>query len=445
LSGTEYGAPIIPTSDDSRNCEFDINTMLQHEGLILSAHSYGRKPVVIYIDPFSHGHHADYLAFFKIVCERTGQVLKAWVPEDVWNQANSRALGVGCSDVLVRPVDATNFSKWQMMRLLEKIIAYAESEEDAIIVLALLDPFLLGFALRKLMARKSKVPWQGILFRDSYNFPEDEAPVSLARLKSIVKFQALRLALRNGANALLTHNSLSSASLCVPTIWLPNSMSSLNHLAEQAVEQQGNWPVRQEPPKIDNRLRLFCFGVVTRRKGLVEFCRGLLMLENRDLERIEFKIMGEMPRTRNSPQGYVMTLRNVVQRLNDRGALVEFVGTYVSDRAIDEGLRWCDVVVAPYIGHVGSSGLINIAAQYGRPVIAQSSGQVGTEVRGHDLGVTIDARNSRDIVAAIQCFLAGTFQLGDKMDQYRRRRTYSRALDIATKALANTRTLCPAE
>jgi glycosyltransferase involved in cell wall biosynthesis len=125
--------------------------------------------------------------------------------------------------------------------------------------------------------------------------------------------------------------------------------------------------------------------------------------------------------------------------------LVEFVGTYVSDRAIDEGLRWCDVVVAPYIGHVGSSGLINIAAQYGRPVIAQSSGQVGTEVRGHDLGVTIDARNSRDIVAAIQCFLAGTFQLGDKMDQYRRRRTYSRALDIATKALANTRTLCPAE
>ena len=54
----------------------------------------------------------------------------------------------------------------------------------------------------------------------------------------------------------------------------------------------------------------------------------------------------------------------------------------------------CDVVLLPYLGHFGSSGLQVRAAGAGRPVIASDEELVGRLVREHGLGPVFPSGNA---------------------------------------------------
>ena len=64
-----------------------------------------------------------------------------------------------------------------------------------------------------------------------------------------------------------------------------------------------------------------------------------------------------------------------------------------------------DVVSVAYINFYSSSGVIGLAAQHNKPVIATKFGVVGDLTREYKLGLTVDGHNTTEIKEAMQYFL----------------------------------------
>ena len=78
---------------------------------------------------------------------------------------------------------------------------------------------------------------------------------------------------------------------------------------------------------------------------------------------------------------------------------------YVSDAERDAWFDVADVVLAPYLRHAGSSGVLMLAAAHRKPVISQDFGLMGHLVREKRLGLAIDTFDPKVIAQAMRGFL----------------------------------------
>ena len=96
------------------------------------------------------------------------------------------------------------------------------------------------------------------------------------------------------------------------------------------------------------------------------------------------------------------------------------------DRVLDEAafaatFRAADVVCAPYLRHVGSSGIVGRAAYVGAPLLASDYGWVGEATRRYELGVTADTDDPAALVTAVHSAagLAGTDTRTEASESFR--------------------------
>ena len=87
----------------------------------------------------------------------------------------------------------------------------------------------------------------------------------------------------------------------------------------------------------------------------------------------------------------------------------------LTNRLLDEvtfsaTFRAADVVCAPYLRHVGSSGIVGRAAYVGAPLLASDYGWVGEATTRYELGITADTRDAPALMVALHAAaaLAGT-------------------------------------
>lgn len=351
-------------------------------------------------------------------------------------QRHSQALSGTAAAVgtLVEPVELTLGTSAQHSRLLEDATTFAQHENAAFVLFATLDRFVRPLAIRAARTSPMPIPWIGILFHDSFNFPTDERRRVRALLKSYLRLKMLRLAMRGSDASLLTLNAAWRARLPISPTWLPDTLSSLDRMAQRAAATSNAWPLAQIPVKPRPSVRLLYFGIIHPRKGLLEFFDGLLRLSAAELSQIEIKAMGKVPKHGSS--SYRDALRRVIAQLIARGATIQLTEEHVSEEVLDEALRWCDIVLAPYINHVGSSGVINIAAQYGRPVITQGTYQVGQEVRNNDLGMAIDTTSPEAVATAVRRILSAGLHATQGMAHYKDARRPDKTFEIACSAFA---------
>ena len=78
---------------------------------------------------------------------------------------------------------------------------------------------------------------------------------------------------------------------------------------------------------------------------------------------------------------------------------------YVEDSELADWFTATDVVLAPYIGHVGMSGILLLAAAHRKPVISTPLGAMGRITQEYLLGPTADPSNPAELAQAIRCFL----------------------------------------
>jgi len=150
------------------------------------------------------------------------------------------------------------------------------------------------------------------------------------------------------------------------------------------------------------RVRFLLFGSLGRRKGIFALLQALHDLSVPDRQRIEVVVAGEIREASSDDLRRLRMLLTSAQQLD--GLQFRYVDRFLSDEEVIGELNACDVVLAPYAGHIGVSGVVLWAAVAGRPILTQESGWIGHVVRNQRLGVVCDTLSPRALGRAMMQF-----------------------------------------
>jgi glycosyltransferase involved in cell wall biosynthesis len=136
------------------------------------------------------------------------------------------------------------------------------------------------------------------------------------------------------------------------------------------------------------------FGGLQRRKGIIELLDALPQIDSRLRSSCAFVFCGE------GELSGVIAER--MPALRAQGIRIEFENRFLPEAELNRRLAESDVFLAPYQGHIGSSGVLYLAAAHKKPIITQNSDLIGMQVRHFRLGAAVDTADPRQIAAAIE-------------------------------------------
>ena len=168
--------------------------------------------------------------------------------------------------------------------------------------------------------------------------------------------------------------------------------------------------VPQDAPAGDGRTTLLMFGEISERKGCLKVLDAVAQLNPEDASRLRISIAGRIdPAVKDAVASRCADLKQ-----SRPEAEIELNDRYIPDEELYQRIAGCDAVLATYQNHVGSSGILVWAAQFGKPVISQSSGMMGAVVRRYGLGITCNSSDPSAIAASLsRCAQTGTGDLAD--------------------------------
>jgi glycosyltransferase involved in cell wall biosynthesis len=148
----------------------------------------------------------------------------------------------------------------------------------------------------------------------------------------------------------------------------------------------------------DGRKRFLMFGLITDRKGLLATLDALLLLSEADLDNTSLVVAGRIQKSIRSQA--LAKVENVRRR--SPAVDIEIRDRFIPDQELEELIKACDVVLAPYRRHVGSSGVLAMAAHFRRAVISQRYGLMGALVERYRLGMTCDPERTEDLADCLK-------------------------------------------
>jgi glycosyltransferase involved in cell wall biosynthesis len=164
--------------------------------------------------------------------------------------------------------------------------------------------------------------------------------------------------------------------------------------------------------KIAARLRLgipagrkmfLFFGDVTGRKGLWELIDSLATLTIEEIQLMCLAIVG------HAEPHVERRLAPMLEKLAATTSLsIRRRAAYVDEAELGDWFTAADIVLAPYVHHVGMSGILLLAAAYLRPVISQDFGAMGRLTRDYRLGLTVNPNDLSALAGAMRSFLGDT-------------------------------------
>ena len=78
---------------------------------------------------------------------------------------------------------------------------------------------------------------------------------------------------------------------------------------------------------------------------------------------------------------------------------------WVADAEIPRIFQAADIVIVPYVS-ASQSGVIALAANFGRPVIATRVGAITEQIRDQETGILVQPGSAEDLASAIDGLLA---------------------------------------
>ena len=265
--------------------------------------------------------------------------------------------------------------------------------EPASVLLTTLDLVQLGLATG--LRFQQPVSISGILMRPPLDAPQVEAR---QKLSTALKQALLRGVAHNphldGVFTLDPDAVAPLARLGLPTTYLPDPV-------EPPSPVMGPDAVRARfgvPP--GDRIAVL-FGSLEHRKGFTELLRALPLLPNDRAAGLTTLIVGRTYDDTRAP------LAAAIREARAAGAAVSFEEGFLSDTELAALVAASAVVLAPYQGHVGSSGVLLRAAAAGVPVLGPSTGQMAREIQRYQLGVPVDTSSPHEISRGLADALNG--------------------------------------
>ncbi len=253
----------------------------------------------------------------------------------------------------------------------------------------------LGMDLRGLGCRLS-----GIYFRPSFHYPGfgDARGGLRTRLLNVRKQIVLAAALRNPAFDTL---------FCLD----PYAAPRVRRLAPRRVRitalPDGVPLPEGPPPPLDRaawgappgRKIALMFGALDHRKGVLEAVAAFGRLAPETQRLWTLALVGAVA---EGARAEVHAAAAEARRTTETAIVLH--DAYVPEEAIDAWIGASDLVLLPYRGHVGSSGVLVRAAGWGKPVLGGDTGLVGEHIRRRRLGYAVDSSRPEAIAEALAAF-----------------------------------------
>lgn len=138
---------------------------------------------------------------------------------------------------------------------------------------------------------------------------------------------------------------------------------------------------------------LLFFGYIEERKGIFQALDALKHLPG-EMGPVRFIFAGRIdPDISERIQLKVKEVEPVIEFV--------FLDKFLTEPEVAAMFLYSDLILAPYQNHVGSSGIINIAARYHKPIITQNTNLIGDLIVKYELGTGVNTLNPHDISNAI--------------------------------------------
>lgn len=248
----------------------------------------------------------------------------------------------------------------------------------------------------RLLRLSAGATFSGILFRPSLHFGLLGAPARTFREK------ILRWRKRTLLRLLLTDRRLSTVfSLDPYAVEAINALHPRGEVCVALPEPLGLQSGSDVPALLrrakPERKTLLLFGALDTRKGLIVLLDAVEGLPQAAQERLTLVLAGKLVEESLRPR--------VEQALEHARLHVLFEDRFLDEAEILPLIEAVDLNVLPYVGHLGSSGVLVRAAHAGKPVIASDYGVVGAHVNRYGLGLTVDTNTPEALAEALARWL----------------------------------------
>jgi glycosyltransferase involved in cell wall biosynthesis len=149
---------------------------------------------------------------------------------------------------------------------------------------------------------------------------------------------------------------------------------------------------------IEKERKIFMlFGSLDKRKGIYQLLDAIKLLPIELCKSLCFLFVGSIS---DSDSATVKTLSEEISQ--SLPVQILMVNEFVPDLALPIYFQTADVILAPYQGHVGMSGIMLLSAAYQKPLILSDYGLTGHLGKKHRLGIVINSRHPSQIADAIR-------------------------------------------
>ncbi|MEM7533557.1 MAG: glycosyltransferase [Chloroflexota bacterium] len=188
-----------------------------------------------------------------------------------------------------------------------------------------------------------------------------------------------------------------------------NSNAHVRHLPDPVdLPSMGNVEhatINRQTLGIDEvRVVLLLFGLLNQRKGIYPLFEALSLLPKRIQNKITVLLVGHVDEEEQE-----QALAAIQQAQETSFAQIILHDKFIADEDIPHYFAMSDVVLTLYQRHVGSSGVLLLAAAAGKPVLSSSYGLLGEWVRRHELGKVVDSQNPDEIAQALKQLIGDVY------------------------------------
>lgn len=243
--------------------------------------------------------------------------------------------------------------------------------------------------------------YSGILFRPRLHLsPVGRARGVVERIKALRQYPYYALALSSRRLHLMW--TLDPFFPAYAARWLPGARK-VAFLSEETLfdapfdMSSDTIPDAPAHPAEDGRVVFLLYGVLKRRKGILNVLEACARLTPQEAARVELRLMGEVV---EEDRAAVRERREALAR-SCPDLRVSATDAFLSEDALRAEIHDADVILAPYVGHVGSSGVVHNAAACGKALIACREGLIGALVQRYQLGLAVDPDDAAALHAAI--------------------------------------------
>lgn len=352
---------------------------------------------LLVVAPSSDGHHPEYVRWTVEGALRHGiETVTVAGPTALVAAPHRFPRSIATLPLPEFDLPRADASLWELGRRTRLAIQKAIDQvrpSDAL--LTYLDHALLGLATGLRFATPVRI--SGILFRPTLHEPS--LPGVKPRLRRLQKRVLLRLAAANphlhrvfaldpdALDALLAHR--------VPARFLPDPVEPVHPTADRETVR-ARWGVEPQ------RALAVLFGSLEERKGIFELTDALSALASDPASTLAVLIAGQ---TYDAIRPQLLDAIDRVQQLSEVQIL--FREAFVPDADLVDLTAAADLLLAPYRGHVGSSGVMLRAAASGTPVLGPNVGLMYRDIVRHQLGVAVDTSDPAAIADGLVRALNG--------------------------------------